>query len=145
MGRPFNTAWLAHVEAALARGVPHDVIIGELAADLGIPAKRARRYIDAVLAKWTERVTSASPEEQRGELVALSLSVYAEARRKGHPKTALAAIETTAKLLGITKTDAAVAFNLNVDGALGSPEEIRQRIAELRARALPPGGDGGDA
>ncbi len=146
MARPWNTAWLATVEDALGRGVPHDTIIATLRDDLGISSRRARRYIDAVLASWTERMTSATLDEQRGELVGLAMSVYREARRKGHAKTALAAIDTTARLLGLTRPDAQVAINvLDAGGALTSQDAVRERLAELRQRQLTSGGNDGGA
>jgi hypothetical protein len=147
VGRRFDSSWLARVEDALGRGVPHELIIGELSADLGIPARRARRYIEAVLSSWAERVTSASTEEQRGELVGMTLSVYREARRKGHVKSALAAVETTARLLGLVGPAAQVAvFNaIDPSGALTSNESVRARLDELRAKQLPAGGDDGGA
>ncbi len=145
MGRRFDSSWLARVEDALGRGVPHDMTIAELSADLGISAKRGRRYIEAVLSTWAERVTSATPDDQRGELVGMALSVYREARRKGHVKSALAAVETTARLLGLVGPQAQVAvFNaIDASGALTSPESVRARLDELRAKQLPAGGDDG--
>lgn len=148
MPRALNPSWLANVEENLGRGVPHDVIITEL-RDLGLSAKKARRYIAQIVAQWGERVTTATTDEQRAELVGLAMSVYREARAKGHHKTALAAIDTTARLLGLVGPQAQVAvFNaIDTTGALTSGEAVKARLAELKQkdRQLTDGGNDGAA
>jgi len=145
VGRRFNDARLGEVEEALGLGVSHATIVAHHATEWGVESRQVTRYLTEVLRRWGARVTDATPDEQRADLAGRLMSCYADARRRGHTKTAIVALDSLAKLLGLTRPDAQVAINvLDTSGALSSPASVRARLAELRQAQLPAATDGGD-
>lgn len=102
MSRRFDEQLMTEVDDALGRGEGHGAIVDRLALDFGVERRVVKRAIAVTLRRCAARVTDADPDEQRATLLGSYLSIYRETRRLKHHKTALAALDSIAKLLGLT-------------------------------------------
>ncbi len=143
MPRAWNTALMDDVREALTNCEPASAIESRLATAYDVAPRMMRRYIERVFQVWSDEAAKISTEDRRIHLIVRQEALYREAVKRGHLKVASSVLAEIAKLAGLTPQGAAVA--INIDGGSFTPDEMRQRIAELRApRELPPGieGDG---
>lgn len=142
MARPFNEAMLSQVAEWLASGEPHAVVIDRCRSEYGASAKVARRYIARVLDQWTADVVGTTDDERRARAAAAYLSLYREARQKGHTRVAGEMVEKWCRLFGIGGAAQVAVGIFDERGAMTSAAAIDARIAELRRHLL--GGGGGE-
>ena len=137
---------IAQVEHLLAAGLPDGEVEDRLAdawQDLGaggLPRNRrdhvleqVRRYIKVVRARW-KADAALTVDERRAQLTQMAMDVYREARRKGHTGAAQSAIESIARINGVTTQTVATVFDAR--GVMTSAEAIAARLRELRAKQL---------